>query len=47
MVSPYVFLLTNGSALMDRNEIEDVLFLYNVANFGKDTNYIWLRQLLF
>ena len=26
------------------NEINDVLFLYNIANFSQDTNLIWLRQ---
>ena len=32
------------STYIDNNEIEDVLFLYNVANFGEDTNLVWLRQ---
>lgn len=26
------------------NEIKEVLFLYNIANFSKDTNLIWLQQ---
>nr|WP_275695590.1 DHHW family protein [Fredinandcohnia sp. SECRCQ15] len=26
------------------HQINDVLFLYNVANFSKDTNLIWLKQ---
>jgi hypothetical protein len=26
------------------NEIHEVLFLYNLANFSKDTNLIWLQQ---
>lgn len=29
---------------LEKNEIEDVLFLYNVTNFAEDTNLIWLRQ---
>lgn len=27
-----------------KNKIENVLFLYNAANFSKDTNMLWLKQ---
>lgn len=31
-------------AYLKENEIEDVLFLYNIVNFAEDRNLIWLRQ---
>jgi hypothetical protein len=29
---------------LKKNELHEVLFLYNIANFSKDTNLIWLLQ---
>ncbi|WP_075618733.1 DHHW family protein [Paenisporosarcina indica] len=29
---------------LDTNEIDEVLFLYNLANFSQDKNMIWLKQ---